>query len=152
MMRSNRSFRTFEQAMFAAVFAACLPGGAGRAEEMDKLDDKPPTPIAAVPERQAGDVADAAGTINLTDAIALLSWLYLGGERPAPVGCVVQGTQLSADGFAPEFPGGAPGRTADVNGDGQINLVDPVALLNHLFLGGRPPEQMVCVSRGPSEV
>ncbi len=66
-----------------------------------------------------GDV-DASGAINITDAVFLLNYLFLGGETPP---CL---------------------EAADANGDGggldrPPNISDPVALLNWLFLGGPAP-------------
>ena len=67
------------------------------------------------PEEQfrRGDT-DANETVNLTDAVLLLNYLFLSG---APPGC--------ADG-------------ADVDDSGELNLSDPIYLLNHLFLSGPP--------------
>lgn len=58
---------------------------------------------------------DASGSVNLTDAIAGLEFLFRGGAAPR-----------CAD-------------AADTTDDGAINLTDPVLLLNHLFLSGPPP-------------
>ncbi|HLU48557.1 MAG TPA: dockerin type I repeat-containing protein, partial [Planctomycetota bacterium] len=61
-----------------------------------------------------GDV-DSNGTLDLTDAVRVLEWLFLGGE---PARC-------------PD--------AADVNDEGTIDLTDAVFLLSHLFLGGDTP-------------
>jgi hypothetical protein len=58
-----------------------------------------------------GDV-EPDGTRNITDAVTLLSYLFLDGEAPA-----------CAD-------------VADTNDDGGVTLTDAVYLLNYLFLGG----------------
>jgi hypothetical protein len=58
-----------------------------------------------------GDV-EPDGTRNITDAVTLLSYLFLDGEAPA-----------CAD-------------VADTNDDGGVTLTDAVYLLNFLFLGG----------------
>ena len=55
------------------------------------------------------------GTVDISDAVCTLEWLFLGGDAPS---CVA---------------------SANTNGDGQVDLSDPVSLLNHLFLGGPPP-------------
>jgi hypothetical protein len=70
--------------------------------------------------------ADLNGTLQLTDAIFLLSYLYFGGETP---GCPP---------------------AADANGTGlPLDLTDAVYLLNYLFTGGPPPVSPVpgCDSR-----
>ena len=59
--------------------------------------------------------ADASGTVNITDAIFLLNFLFLGGQGPA---CADSG---------------------DVDDSGTINITDGINLLNFLFLGGNPP-------------
>ena len=72
----------------------------------------PPPPPPEIPFER-GDVNDDA-EINLTDAIVVLNYLFLGGAEP---GC------LSA---------------ADANDDGELNLTDGVALLSFLFLNTEP--------------
>jgi hypothetical protein len=52
---------------------------------------------------------------NMTDAISILNWLFLGTAKPR---CV---------------------KAADVNDDGKVDITDGVRLLNHLFLGGPAP-------------
>ncbi|MBI4602480.1 MAG: hypothetical protein HY721_11025 [Planctomycetes bacterium] len=52
---------------------------------------------------------------DISDAIFILSFLFLGGRQP--------------DFFAP----------CDTDGNGQIQITDSVRLLNYLFLGGPPP-------------
>ena len=55
------------------------------------------------------------GTVDISDAVFTLTWLFLGG--PAP-GCVA---------------------VTNTNGDAAVDLSDPVYLLSHLFLGGPEP-------------
>jgi hypothetical protein len=55
------------------------------------------------------------GAVDISDAIAILSFLFLGGER----------TPCSA-------------ALADFNGDGSVDISDSVASLGWLFLGGAP--------------
>ncbi len=55
------------------------------------------------------------GEVNISDALCLLGWLFLGGPTP---GCLA---------------------AANTNGDEAVNISDPVALLGFLFLGGPPP-------------
>jgi hypothetical protein len=55
------------------------------------------------------------GKLDLSDAISVLSYLFVGGSEPA---CRDAG---------------------DVNDSGRLELSDAVYLLNHLFLGAAPP-------------
>ena len=67
--------------------------------------------------------ANGTGGIDLTDAIFVLNWLFLGGDPPS-----------CRD-------------AADANDSGAIELSDAVFLLGYLFLGGRlppPPGPDVC--------
>ena len=59
--------------------------------------------------------ADFAGGVNITDAIAILNHLFLGGS---PVRCADAG---------------------DSTDDGVLDITDAVYLLRHLFLGETPP-------------
>ena len=59
--------------------------------------------------------ADANGTTDLTDAIFILSHLFLSGRAPS---CL---------------------EAADSGNDGRIDLADPILILDHLFRGGAPP-------------
>jgi hypothetical protein len=76
--------------------------------------------------------ADNDGTLNITDAINLLGFLFLGG--PAPY-CDPAG---------------------DTNSDGAINIADPTYLLNFLFSGGpgmsdlTPEELDLCANHPPA--
>ncbi len=65
-------------------------------------------------EFRRGDV-NGDDTINLTDAIVILEYLFLGVNAPA---CL---------------------DSADVDDDGAVSISDPIALLGHLFLGDAPP-------------
>jgi hypothetical protein len=61
-----------------------------------------------------GDTAED-GTVNITDAIIILGFLFL-GEAPPP----------------------CP-KAADVDDSGTVNVTDPVVILNFLFVTGVPP-------------
>ncbi|MEM7261529.1 MAG: LamG-like jellyroll fold domain-containing protein [Planctomycetota bacterium] len=65
------------------------------------------------PTFHRGDVNDD-GALNLTDAISILSFLFLGGTPP---NCQ---------------------EAADTNDDGAVNLTDAISVLGFLFLGGAP--------------
>lgn len=58
--------------------------------------------------------ANNSGSIGLSDAVVILSYLFLGDRAPCLPAC-------------------------DVNRDEELNIVDPVSLLNYLFHGGPPP-------------
>lgn len=60
--------------------------------------------------------ADDSGTVNLTDGIFLLNWLFQAGGTPS----------------CPD--------SADADDNGSINLTDAIYLLNFLFQGGPAPE------------
>ncbi len=59
--------------------------------------------------------ANLDGKVNLSDAITVLSYLFLGGRAP---GCQDAG---------------------DVNDSGDLGITDAIFLLNHLYLGAAPP-------------
>jgi PKD repeat protein len=61
-----------------------------------------------------GDI-DGNGEVDITDAIMILSYLYLGRDPPW---CI---------------------DAADVNDSGAVDISDPISLLTFLFLGGRSP-------------
>ncbi len=65
---------------------------------------------------------DGNSALDLTDAVAVLGWLFLGEKEPD---CL---------------------DAADVNDDGAVDLSDPVNSLNYLFLGGEQPP-----APGPSQ-
>ena len=71
-------------------------------------------PPAPEPEFIRGD-PDGNGTVQLTDGIFLLNFLFLGGDSP---GCF---------------------DSADADNNGTIQMTDGIYLLNYLFLGGSPP-------------
>ena len=72
--------------------------------------------VADVPDRpfRRGDVS-GDGNFNLTDGVAILSFLFAGVSQPD---CL---------------------DAADTNDDGAVQITDAVALLNYLFAGGPPP-------------
>jgi hypothetical protein len=159
---SNRTLTTLAVLGALALSAPSLP-----ADEPDSGSaPAPETEVVAVPSRQAADVTEECVhpespdlCINITDAIHLITWLYSGGEEPRPVSCLVEG-QASGD-FAPVFPEpemrlevrySSHLRAADVNGDGRIDITDPIALLNFLFLGGERPAPIACEAVSSSSV
>ena len=77
-----------------------------------------PTPGAANPGGAAGfkrGDSDGSCTVNITDAVFILDFLFQGGPNPA----------------CPD--------ASDTDDNGTVEITDPVFLLNHLFLGGPAP-------------
>ncbi len=74
-----------------------------------------PGTVTVTPERafRRGD-ANADGTVDLSDAVSILSYLFEG-----------QATALCEDAL-------------DANDDGALDISDPVAVLGYLFMGGAP--------------
>jgi hypothetical protein len=72
-------------------------------------------PRAGAADFRRGD-ADASGRLEITDAIAVLGFLFLGGREPA---CL---------------------DAADADDSGTLEITDPLRILVHLFLGGRSPQ------------
>jgi len=72
------------------------------------------TGLPARPVFRRGDVDDN-GNVEVTDAIRILGYLFLGGDRPS---CM---------------------ETADADNNGNIELTDGIRILGYLFLGGDPP-------------
>ena len=64
-----------------------------------------------------GDV-NADGSVDISDSITTLGFLYLGGPEKLP--CQ---------------------KSADVNDDGKVDLSDAITILGNLFLGGAPPPE-----------
>ena len=67
-----------------------------------------------VPLFKRGD-GDSNGRVEITDAIAILSLLFLGGPPPA----------------CPD--------AADTDDSGSLDITDAVVILSYQFLGGPPP-------------
>ncbi len=81
---------------------------------VDRREERLTTPAGPINLFTRGEV-DNLPPVNLTDAVTVLSYLFLGGAEP---GCL---------------------DAADVDDRGGLNLTDAVALLNYLFLAGSPP-------------
>ena len=79
------------------------------------LDDVGSTLLA----QHNGDV-NADGSIDISDPLYLMQYMFLGGPRPV---------SLSCEPFTDVHNG-------DVDGSGSIDITDPIVMLNHLFLGG----------------
>ena len=75
-------------------------------------------------------------TLDLSDGIHLLGWLYSGGPAPAPLACGA----------------GVPSRqNGDTNGDGDIDVSDVIVVFTHLFLGGSGPVEIDCTGEAGLE-
>jgi hypothetical protein len=80
------------------------------------------------------------GTIDLSDPIQLLNYLFFAGAEPAPLFCEDLTT-------VPVLENG------DVNADGRLDVSDPIHLLSWLFRGGaRPSETCANVELGSPEL
>ncbi|MBI4603269.1 MAG: hypothetical protein HY721_15050, partial [Planctomycetes bacterium] len=73
------------------------------------------SPLPASALFQRGD-ADASGSLDLTDAVRILAYLFL-GAGPDALPCL---------------------DAADADDSGKLDLADPILLLDHLFRGGKP--------------
>ncbi len=80
--------------------------------------------VAPPPRFRRGDPNDD-GSVNITDGIYILNYLFLGGDTP---NCL---------------------EAADANDDGSINITDGVYVLNFLFLGGPDPLPPGTATCGP---
>lgn len=56
-------------------------------------------------------------TVNVSDAVKIINYVFVGGEEPQPV--------LAC---------------GDANSDGMVNVSDAVKIINYVFVGGGPPE------------
>lgn len=96
----------------------------------------PPVPARAQggPQQLARGDADLNGRLELTDAVNVLSFLFLGGELRS---CLA---------------------IADATGNGALDLTDPISVLNFLFLGGPAPpalsgfENRTCQPADPTSI
>jgi Dockerin type I domain len=59
--------------------------------------------------------ANSDGTVNVSDAVHIINYVFVGGEPPDLIA------------------------SADVNCDGSVNISDAVWIINYIFLGGFPP-------------
>jgi hypothetical protein len=60
--------------------------------------------------------ANNDGTVNVSDAVYIINYVFVGGGEPQPV--------LAC---------------GDANGDGMVNVSDAVWIINYVFVGGGPP-------------
>ena len=81
---------------------------------VDRREERISTPAGPINMFTRGEVNNLP-SVNLTDALVILQYLFVGGAEP---GCL---------------------DAADVDDRGGLNLTDAVALLNYLFLAGSPP-------------
>ena len=108
----------------AAVVAALMPIMPQAAA--DCQDDPCPEPPCC-----NGDV-DANGSINIGDAVYVLTYLFLNGPNPswAAPNCTEQPCE------------NPPCCNGDADGNGSMNIGDAVYLLTYLFLNGPAPVQI----------
>jgi hypothetical protein len=109
----------------SAVFGAALHAISTRSELQVTISSQDP----GVNRFRRGDT-NASGEIDISDASAIFSHLFLGGEAPS---CL---------------------DAADSNADGNVDISDGVNTLTHLFLGGReipPPGPFACGPRAEEQ-
>lgn len=107
--------------LITGITALALTFAGGRAASADEVGGGGDFIPGVIAERNGDTNAD--GVRDMSDAVALLSYLYLGGPAPRPLACEPNAT----------FHNG------DVNGSGVIELADAIWMLNWLFKGGRAP-------------
>ena len=92
-------------------WAASPAGGTPGSRNTDVFEEREAACEREAPPFLRGDCNDDGG-LDLSDAVCIMSWLFLGSQDP---GCIA---------------------VMNANGDGVLDLSDPVLLLNHLFVGG----------------
>jgi hypothetical protein len=90
--------------------------------------DGAPLAVEPIGALQNGDT-NGDWEMDLSDAVYLLSFLYLGGPGPLPFEC---GTETPMR------------RNGDANGDRELDISDAVSLLAYLFGGGSEPVAIHC--------
>jgi len=70
--------------------------------------------IILAPNTICGD-ANGDLTVNVSDAVYIINWVFVGGDPPVPLAC------------------------GDANGDCNVGVSDAVYLINYVFVGGNPP-------------
>jgi hypothetical protein len=94
--------------------ASASQGTPGRPNSVAALEVPPQPSSGERPLFHRGDV-DASGDLQLTDAVSLLGYLFLGGEAPR---CA---------------------EAADSDNSGVVDITDALTILNYLFMGGLAP-------------
>ncbi len=70
--------------------------------------------IIVNPDNICGD-ANGDLTVNVSDAVRIINWVFAGGNPPVPLAC------------------------GDANGDCNVGVSDAVYIINYVFAGGNPP-------------
>jgi len=98
-----------------------LPRASGETRHLSlaEVEVYPPSGVDPAPARFVRGDADSSGAIDLTDAVMVLSYLFLGGAAPA---CMDAADADDAD-------------------SGQPTITDAIVILNWLFLGSKAPAQ-----------
>jgi hypothetical protein len=115
---------SFGDCLVAFAFNRTLPSTSS-----DRDRDGIPDECRRPPGGQVPGDLNQDGKLDLTDAIGLAGVLFgAGGGGPWP-----------CEGASALDPGPANLRLADSNGDGALDISDPIAVLSYLFLGAVPP-------------
>ncbi len=84
--------------------------------------------LVVFPAIENGDI-NGDWSLDMSDAIGLLLYLYVGGPAPVPMACGDE---------APSIKNG------DANGDGELDVSDGIYFMRWLFLGGLDPAPAHC--------
>jgi len=98
-------------------------------------------------ETSSGDT-NGDGLVDLSDAVRLLQYLFVGGEAPATIlihgfADVAANFQRSPDGKRLLIGGNLVLRSGDVDGNGVLDMSDAIRILQHLFSDGTAPVKIV---------
>lgn len=84
--------------------------------------------LVVFPAIENGDI-NGDWSMDLSDAIGLLLYLYVGGPAPVPMACGDEEPSI---------------KNGDANGDGELDVSDGIYLMRWLFLGGPDPAPAQC--------
>jgi hypothetical protein len=103
-------------------------------------------PMVYMEPGQSVSSADTNGDerVDMSDALLIFNYLYTGGVAPGTImvgGYVRTETspQLSSDGLRLTIDGNLVLSSGDTDGSGNLDMVDPLRILNHLFSDGKQP-------------
>jgi outer membrane protein assembly factor BamB len=79
------------------------------------LNDEKTLQIVTVEYSGSCGDANSDGSVNVSDAVRIINYVFVGGDPPSPLAC------------------------GDANSDGLVNVSDAVRVINYVFIGGDPP-------------
>lgn len=114
---------------------------------------EPEQPMVYLEPGQSAPSADTNGDgrVDMSDALLIFNFLFSGGARPGTImvgGYVATETapQLSPDGLRLIIDGNLVLTSGDADASGNLDMVDPLRILNHLFSDGKEPVEIVARS------